>query len=79
MTGWKNINNIGYWFNGNGELSSKMGIDVSVHQGKIDWQAVKSDGIEFALIRVGYRGSVSGKIVIDTRFRKCTCGSCCWN
>ena len=70
MTGWKNINNIGYWFNGNGELSSKMGIDVSVHQGKIDWQAVKSDGIEFALIRVGYRGSVSGKIVIDTRFEE---------
>ena len=30
------------------------GIDVSAHQGAIDWEAVKSDGIEFAIIRAGY-------------------------
>ena len=30
------------------------GIDVSSHQGKIDWEAVKSSGIEFAIIRAGY-------------------------
>lgn len=32
------------------------GIDVSKWQGKIDWQAVKNSGIEFAFIRIGYRG-----------------------
>ncbi len=32
------------------------GIDVSKWQGVIDWKAVKEDGIEFAFIRVGYRG-----------------------
>ncbi len=32
------------------------GIDVSKWQGKIDWKKVKSSGIEFAFIRIGYRG-----------------------
>ncbi len=32
------------------------GIDVSKWQGKIDWQAVASDDIDFAIIRIGYRG-----------------------
>lgn len=33
-----------------------LGIDVSKWQGKIDWKAVKADGIDFAIIRIGYRG-----------------------
>lgn len=32
------------------------GIDVSKWQGKIDWKKVKSAGIDFAIIRIGYRG-----------------------
>lgn len=32
------------------------GIDVSKWQGKIDWKKVKSSGIDFAIIRIGYRG-----------------------
>lgn len=32
------------------------GIDVSKWQGKIDWQSVKNSGIDFAVIRIGYRG-----------------------
>ena len=38
----------------------KTGIDVSYHQGNIDWSKVS---VDFALIRVGYRGYVNGKIV----------------
>lgn len=34
----------------------KRGIDVSHHQGTIDWKKVAADGVEFALIRVAYRG-----------------------
>ena len=30
------------------------GIDISVYQGNINWQAVKDNGIEFAILRVGY-------------------------
>lgn len=32
------------------------GIDVSSHQGEINWEKVKNDGIDFAIIRIGYRG-----------------------
>ena len=46
----------------------KKGIDVSKFQGKIDWAKVKKDGIEFALIRAGYRGYETGKIVEDETF-----------
>ncbi len=43
-----------------------QGIDVSYYQGEIDWQAVAADGIDFALIRVGFRGyGEEGKLVAD--------------
>ena len=45
--------------------SGSKGIDVSKHNGNIDWNAVKNDGIDFAIIRCGYRGSSSGALVID--------------
>ena len=34
----------------------RCGIDVSEHQGEIDWAAVREDDIQFAVIRAGYRG-----------------------
>ncbi len=44
---------------------NKKGIDVSVHQGTIDWDKVKAAGIEFAMIRAGY-----GNNNIDGQFRR---------
>lgn len=44
------------------------GIDVSSYQGDIDWQAVKEAGVEFAMIRVGYRGYVTGELDLDDYF-----------
>lgn len=44
------------------------GIDVSVHQGIIDWKRVKADGVEFAIIRAGYRGYTVGNLVADANF-----------
>ena len=42
------------------------GIDVSYYQGNIDWEKVKASGIEFAIIRLGYRGyGQEGKLVED--------------
>ena len=35
------------------------GIDVSEHQKSIDWEAVKADGVTFAILRVGYGGDYS--------------------
>lgn len=45
---------------------SMAGIDVSKHQGEIDWQQVADSGIEFAMIRVAYRGyGEAGTLVED--------------
>ena len=46
-----------------------LGIDVSKFQGTIDWKAVGDAGIEFAIIRVGYRTQSSGEIREDTNAR----------
>ncbi len=47
---------------------SHKGIDVSKHQGEIDWAKVAADGVEFVFIRVGNRGYGSGAIVEDPQF-----------
>lgn len=44
---------------------SVLGIDVSYWQGEIDWQQVKQAGVEFAMIRLGWRGSEQGLIFAD--------------
>ena len=46
-----------------------VGIDVSAHQGKIDWAAVKASGVEFAMIRCGFRGNSQGSIFQDAYFK----------
>lgn len=52
-----------------GQVISHKGIDVSKHQGTIDWDQVAQDGVEFAFIRVGNRGYGSnGTLVEDERF-----------
>ena len=38
------------------EYIARRGVDVSEHQGEIDWSAVRGGGIDFAVIRAGYRG-----------------------
>lgn len=52
-----------------GMTISKKGIDVSKFQGKINWSRVKADGVEYAFVRMGYRGyGSSGKLVTDETF-----------
>lgn len=47
------------------------GIDVSLYQGTIDWAKVKYSGIDFAMIRAGYRGyGENGTLVEDSMFSK---------
>lgn len=53
-----------------GEVVSKKGIDVSKFQGDIKWDKVAKDGVEFAYIRLGYRGYGSGKIVTDEKYEE---------
>lgn len=45
-----------------------QGIDVSAHQGVIDWKQVAGDGVEFAILRAGYRGYTVGNVKEDKMF-----------
>lgn len=49
---------------------SSFGIDVSAYQGDIDWAKVKASGVDFVIIRAGYRGSKTGVLVEDSYFKK---------
>ena len=43
-----------------------FGIDVARYQGTIDWSQVAASGVQFAMIRVGYRTQKTGEIVADS-------------
>jgi GH25 family lysozyme M1 (1,4-beta-N-acetylmuramidase) len=49
---------------------SRTGVDVSSHQQEIDWQAAADAGVEFAIVRVGYRGYTDGQLFADSMARK---------
>jgi len=48
-----------------GVSRSKTGIDVSSNQQAIDWPSVAGNGVDFAFIRLGYRGTTEGGIYLD--------------
>lgn len=47
---------------------ARTGVDVSTYQKEIDWQAVAGDGIDFAILRLGYRGYTEGGLFLDQTF-----------
>ena len=58
----------GYPYYEDDMVSTKLGIDASKFQNDIDWQKVKDAGVEFAIIRLGFRGYESGELVLDEKF-----------
>lgn len=48
--------------------NTKIGIDVSKWEEEVDWNKVKNQGIEFAIIRMGYQTEYDGELVIDPYF-----------
>lgn len=78
VTGNQVIGGVSYAFAEDGSLAQSAGnwgIDVSKYQGDIDWGAVAASGINFAIIRVGYRGSSTGVLVEDPYFKKNIAGA----
>ena len=70
VTGLKDIGGLRYQFNDGGVLNSYVGIDVSVWNTSVDWNKVKAAGVDFVMIRVGYRGYGSaGNMVEDRMFK----------
>lgn len=73
VTGIQTIGGTLYTFANDGMLQqggATAGIDVSKWQGDIDWDAVKDAGIDFVIIRLGYRGSSSGVLVEDSYYEQ---------
>lgn len=53
-----------------GGKRARTGVDVSTYQGQIDWSAVAADGIDFAILRAGYRGYTEGGLFPDQTFEQ---------
>ena len=53
------------------DFSTRFGIDVSAYQNRaipdktIDWEAAKADGVEYAFVRIGLRGTSTGGLNAD--------------
>lgn len=48
---------------------TRTGVDVSRFQGDVDWPAVAADGVDFVMLRLGYRGYGSaGSLNLDEKF-----------
>lgn len=74
VTGTQIIQGVTYNFGADGAIAttvngSTFGIDVSRHNGTIDWNAVKASGVDYVIIRCGYRGSSTGALIEDQNFR----------
>lgn len=73
VTGVQVIGGARYHFGEDGKLlksQEQRGIDVSKWQGEINWSMVANAGIDFAIIRVGNRGSSTGVLIEDPYFKK---------
>lgn len=75
VTGAQVIQGVTYNFGSDGAIAttvngSKFGIDVSRHNGEINWNAVKASGVDYVIIRCGYRGSATGVLIQDQSFTK---------
>lgn len=59
-----------------GEFDTRFGIDVSAYQNRacadntIDWEAVRNDGVEFAMVRIGLRGYSTGSLNADAFYKQ---------
>ena len=71
VTGIQSIDNKLYYFDANGvQQDATFGIDVSKYQSNIDWEQVKTAGVKFVIVRIGYRGYGSGALVEDSTYRR---------
>lgn len=57
------------YYDENGEKISHVGVDLSYHNDKVDWDALAASPVEFVILRCGYRGYTEGGIVDDEKFK----------
>jgi len=57
------------YYNSDGKKISHVGVDLSYHNGKVDWNALAASPVEFVMLRCGYRGTTEGGLIEDENFR----------
>lgn len=58
------------YYDENKQPVSIRGIDVSKYQGDVDWKKVAEAGVEFVIVRMGFRGMNEGTLEVDPYFKK---------
>ena len=56
------------YFDENGKKISHFGVDLSYHNGSVDFEKLKAAGCEFVMIRCGFRGYTEGGLMADERY-----------
>lgn len=52
------------------KIYARLGTDVSVHQGTVNWSKLKAQGVKFVIVRLGFRGYKTGQLVLDKNFER---------
>lgn len=52
----------------NGDKASYLGVDISKENGTVDFKKIKKDGVDFVMVRLGYRGYESGNVILDEEY-----------
>lgn len=54
----------------NGRTTSYVGVDISKHTGKINFNGIRAAGVDYVMIRLGSRGYSTGQISLDENFKE---------
>lgn len=58
------------YYNDNGEKISHIGVDLSYHNDKVDFEKLADSPVEFVMLRCGYRGYTEGGLIEDEKFKE---------
>ncbi len=58
------------YYDEEGNQISRLGVDISYHQQRIDWEELKNSKAEFVMLRCGYRGYTEGGLIVDEKFKE---------
>lgn len=59
-----------YYKASDGRTAKEIGIDISCFNTSVNWDALREEGVDFVILRIGGRGWGSGRIYIDKLFRE---------
>ncbi|MCR4790195.1 MAG: hypothetical protein K5839_03860 [Treponemataceae bacterium] len=52
------------------DYTYRLGVDISRHDGAVDWEKVKASGRDFVILRIGWRGYETGILHVDENFHE---------